>query len=56
MGDIVMSKVIVIIKGNFHQVGRVLKDCSVQWRVECPIVKNFCERKERNSSRLEIFK
>ena len=56
MGDIVMSKVIVIIKGNFHQVGRVLKDCSVQWRVECPIVKNFCEKKKRNSSRLEIFK
>ena len=55
-GDIVMSKVTVIIKGNFHQVGRVLKDCSVQWRVECPIVKNFCEKKERNSSRLEIFK
>lgn len=51
-----MSKVIVIIKGNFHQVGRVLKDCSVQWRVECPIVKNFCESIERNSSRLEIFK
>lgn len=51
-----MSKVTVIIKGNFHQVGRVLKDCSVQWRVECPIVKNFCESKERNSNRLEIFK
>lgn len=25
MGDIVMSKVIVIIKENFHQVGRVIK-------------------------------
>lgn len=47
MGDTVMSKVIVIIKGNFHQVGRVLKDCSVQWRVECPIVKKISVKKKK---------